>query len=131
MEIIANERTIEERHAEQIQPVAAAVPTLDQIEAEREAARKSLEAIQVRLNDAIARDRKSAIQRVQADIYRYGIAKSEVKFAPPPSVSKYRDPVSGNTWSGKGNAPLWTQGKPLEQFINPEWLTKQAAKTAK
>jgi DNA-binding protein H-NS len=130
METIANERIFEAHHAEKIGP-ATNVATLDQIEAEHNAARRRFEETDARLKEAIARNRESVIQRLQADIYRYGITKSEVKLAVPPSVPKYRDPVTGDTWSGKGNAPLWTQGKPLEQFINPEWLAKQAAKTAK
>ncbi|MDO8774472.1 MAG: H-NS histone family protein [Burkholderiaceae bacterium] len=30
--------------------------------------------------------------------------------------NKYRDPVSGSTWSGRGKAPLWIAGKDRSQF---------------
>ncbi|WP_080416625.1 H-NS histone family protein [Burkholderia ubonensis] len=115
-----NQLVIEERKTEQTRPVAAAL-TMDQIEAENEAARIRFEETQARLKEAIARNRESEIRRLQADIYRYGVTKSELKFSAPQSVPKYRDPVSGNTWSGKGNAPSWANGKHLEHFLNPEW----------
>lgn len=32
-------------------------------------------------------------------------------------VAKYRDPVSGATWSGRGKSPLWIREKDREEFI--------------
>jgi len=34
-----------------------------------------------------------------------------------PVATKYRDPVSGATWSGRGMAPLWTAGADREKFV--------------
>jgi DNA-binding protein H-NS len=30
---------------------------------------------------------------------------------------KYQDPTSGVTWSGRGRAPRWMDGKPRESFL--------------
>ncbi|MBN3804955.1 H-NS histone family protein [Paraburkholderia sp. Ac-20336] len=86
------------------------------------------QVIALRGRKAEARERElgSAIEQVQALINRYGITNEKLTFPVPPSIPKYRDPLSDETWSGKGNAPLWTKGKQLEQFLNPEWVAKKA-----
>lgn len=33
---------------------------------------------------------------------------------------KYRDPISGKTWSGRGKEPVWIRGKNREDFLLPE-----------
>lgn len=33
-----------------------------------------------------------------------------------PVAAKYRDPVSGQTWSGRGRAPKWLNGRNKEDF---------------
>lgn len=30
---------------------------------------------------------------------------------------KYKDPVSGKTWTGRGKAPRWIEGKDRSQFL--------------
>lgn len=37
----------------------------------------------------------------------------------PMHPPKYRDPVSGNTWSGKGKIPQWINGKNRDDFLIP------------
>jgi DNA-binding protein H-NS len=34
-----------------------------------------------------------------------------------PVPPKYRDPVSGATWTGRGRAPLWLNGRSKEDFV--------------
>jgi DNA-binding protein H-NS len=41
-------------------------------------------------------------------------------------VAKYRDPVSGSTWSGRGRAPHWIAGKDREAFVVDQRITTQA-----
>ncbi|MBD8049238.1 H-NS histone family protein [Limnohabitans radicicola] len=38
--------------------------------------------------------------------------KSTAKVAP-----KYRDPATGQTWTGRGKAPKWIDGKDRNQFL--------------
>lgn len=35
----------------------------------------------------------------------------------PKREPKYRDPVSGNTWSGDGRTPKWAEGKDLATLL--------------
>lgn len=44
---------------------------------------------------------------------KYKNAKKTVTSVPP----KYRDPVSGATWTGRGRAPLWLNGSSKEDFL--------------
>ena len=32
-------------------------------------------------------------------------------------AAKYRDPVTGQTWTGRGKAPKWIDGKDRNQFV--------------
>jgi DNA-binding protein H-NS len=100
--------------------------TLDQIDAEEAALVAQVIALRGRKAEVRERELGSATERAQALIDRYEITADKLTFPVPPSVPKYRDPLSDETWSGKGNAPLWTKGKPLEQFLNPEWVAKNA-----
>jgi DNA-binding protein H-NS len=34
-----------------------------------------------------------------------------------PVAAKYRDPVSGATWSGRGRAPLWLADQDRDKFV--------------
>ncbi|WP_080417348.1 H-NS histone family protein [Burkholderia ubonensis] len=34
-----------------------------------------------------------------------------------PATAKYRDPVSGAVWSGRGRAPRWIAGRDRELFL--------------
>ncbi|WP_229202386.1 H-NS histone family protein [Pseudoduganella aquatica] len=34
-----------------------------------------------------------------------------------PVAAKYKDPVSGATWTGRGRAPLWLNGQDKQKFL--------------
>lgn len=128
---VATHTAIAELQAANIRPVTNVVATMDEIEAARDAARAVLAEAEKQLLEAQQRDQGAAIARVQAEINRYFITKDKLKFPTPPSVPMYRNPVTGETWSGKGNAPRWAKDQPLEQFVNPAWQAKQNEKPAK
>lgn len=46
-----------------------------------------------------------------------GISKPKLSKAREPVAIKYRDPESGATWTGRGRAPLWLNGKNKEDFL--------------
>lgn len=54
-------------------------------------------------------------------IREHGITADQLGFAPAgkgsrkPVPAKYRDPVTGKTWSGRGRTPLWLTG-PREAY---------------
>jgi len=67
----------------------------------------------------------SAKSKIAAIMKEYGLTTadlgtgSKVKSSPVSSsvAAKYKDPVSGVTWTGRGRAPLWLNGKNKEEFL--------------
>ncbi|MFV0678916.1 H-NS histone family protein [Ottowia sp.] len=85
----------------------------DELNQKIEAARKSAIA------DAVAKARAlvAEFDLTVQDVFpsgRKGRAKSTagIKVAP-----KYRDPATGQTWTGRGKAPKWIDGKDRTQFL--------------
>lgn len=50
-----------------------------------------------------------------ADLVPLGKQKPQKTREPVPA--KYKNPETGETWSGRGRAPLWLNGKDKEQFL--------------
>ncbi|WP_071767916.1 H-NS histone family protein [Burkholderia ubonensis] len=70
---------------------------------------------------------QSAVQKIQKMIAEFDL-KPEDLFADiqrktrrvrrrAPALAKYRDPVSGAVWSGRGRAPRWIAGHDRENFL--------------
>lgn len=86
---------------------------------------KQHEALQQQIDAARQQEVAAAIERVRAIITEYSLTPEQVfsqtkgKRGPKPGAKqvKYRDPLSGSTWSGKGREPGWIKGKPREQFL--------------
>ena len=85
------------------------------------AAREALEA-------EIAHARRQEIAGVIAEIKQkmseYGISRDELNLARekrqtarPAVAPKYRDPHTGKTWSGRGKAPKWIDGKNRDDYL--------------
>lgn len=86
---------------------------------QREALEKAI--AQARQNEIAA-----AVTRVRELVAEFGLTaqdifpgraaktsgKAAAKVAP-----KYRDPVTGQTWTGRGKAPKWIDGKDRNQFL--------------
>lgn len=79
-----------------------------ELEAQIEAARKRemVEAL------AQVRELVEKYQMQPDDIFNK--SKGRVTRKVPP---KYRDPVSGKTWSGRGKPPRWIEGQDRERFL--------------
>ncbi|CAB3701734.1 H-NS histone family protein [Paraburkholderia rhynchosiae] len=74
---------------------------------------------------AAAREKEiaAAIADIKQKIAEYDLSAEELGFASSrtvarktPSVAKYRNPKTGETWSGRGRAPAWLAGKNRERF---------------
>lgn len=92
---------------------------------------KELLAQREALEQAIAQARKneisSAVTKVRELVAEYGLTAQDVfpgraaKSAAPKSASKvaakYRDPATGQTWTGRGKAPKWIEGKDRTPFV--------------
>jgi len=66
-------------------------------------------------------ENKEMIIRIREMIREHGITADQLGFAPAGKGSrtkvpaKYRDPMTGKTWSGRGRTPLWLDG-PREAY---------------
>jgi DNA-binding protein H-NS len=75
---------------------------------------------------AVAREKEieQAIADIKQKIVEYGITAEELGFSSKraagkktPLPAKYRNPKTGETWSGRGRSPAWLAGKNRERFL--------------
>ncbi|MCO1384340.1 H-NS histone family protein [Burkholderia multivorans] len=86
--------------------------------AQRDALNAQIEAMR-------AEERKSAVATIHElvelhqlhDVVTIGKSKKGKAVKAGKLPAKYRDPVSGKTWSGKGREPAWMQGKDRAAFV--------------
>jgi DNA-binding protein H-NS len=79
------------------------------------------EELERRITEVRKEERASAVAQARTliDTFElsmdelFGKKKNPAKASPPP---KYRDPASGKTWTGKGRAPQWLDGKNKVDF---------------
>lgn len=89
---------------------------------------KQREALEQQISEARRRELSDAVSQVRALVSEYGLTQQDVfpsgrgaasrtsstsgtKVAP-----KYRNPSTGQTWTGRGKAPKWIQGQDRDQF---------------
>ncbi|MBE2262922.1 MAG: H-NS histone family protein [Burkholderiaceae bacterium] len=83
------------------------------------------EALEKQISDARQREISQAVSQVRALVAQFGLTAQDVfptgkgrsasagsKVAP-----KYRDPVTGKTWTGRGKAPKWIDGQDRNKFL--------------
>ncbi len=82
------------------------------LEAQIEAARQS------EIADAVAKVRALVAEYglTASDIFRGGAKRGPKAGSGGKVAPKYRDPVTGATWTGRGKAPKWIDGKDRSQF---------------
>jgi DNA-binding protein H-NS len=94
--------------------------TLQELIAQKEALEKLIQDTrQTELADAINQV-KSLIANfglTQEDIFGAARGAKKVKAEGSKVAAKYRDPVSGKEWSGRGLAPKWLQGREKSEFL--------------
>ncbi len=81
------------------------------------------EQLDQQIKDAIAREKADGIAQAKAIIERYKLElcdlfsrKSAIRGASGKVPPKYRNPSTGDTWTGRGKAPKWIEGKDRTQF---------------
>ena len=84
-------------------------------------------ALEAKIEELRAAEMTEAIGKVRTLIDQYGLtqknifpSKSSAKVRKTTSTkvaAKYRDPISGKEWSGRGLAPKWLAGKKKEDFL--------------
>lgn len=91
--------------------VAELIKQRDALEAQIDAARKAENA------DAIAKVKALVAEHGLTAQDIFGGAKRGAKAGARGTVApKYRDPATGSTWTGRGKAPKWIDGKDRAQF---------------
>jgi len=95
---------------------------------------KQLTAQLEKLHKEVAAAREKEVAQAIADIKQkideYDLTAEELGFTSSPgkpkhktasaSVAKYRNPKTGETWSGRGRSPAWLAGKNRERFLIDE-----------
>ncbi|WP_350357283.1 H-NS histone family protein [Paraburkholderia fungorum] len=77
------------------------------------------------IEEARQREAAAALDRVRAAVAEFGFTPEDVfgkrrKDAGRAVAPKYRNPKTGETWSGRGRAPQWLKDQDREAFRIPE-----------
>lgn len=85
------------------------------------------EALEKLIQDTRHTELADAINKVKSLIAEFGLTQQDifgttrgvkkVKAEGSKVAAKYRDPVSGKEWSGRGLAPKWLQGRDKSEFL--------------
>lgn len=83
------------------------------------------EAIEQQIKALRKSERQDAIAKVREIIAEFDLSADEVftktikgtKSTRGKVAPKYRDPISGKTWTGRGRSPRWLDGKNLGDFL--------------
>ncbi|HQQ70021.1 MAG TPA: H-NS histone family protein [Alicycliphilus sp.] len=87
---------------------------------------KQREALEQQITEARRRELATAVAQVRELVAEYGLTQQDV-FPPGRAARaaagggvkvapKYRDPATGQTWTGRGKAPKWIQNEDRERF---------------
>lgn len=81
-------------------------------------------ALETLIAETRQREMTGAIAQVRAIAAEFGLSSADIfggKKSAEKKVSKvapkYRDPLSGNTWTGRGIAPKWLAGKNKDDYL--------------
>ena len=83
------------------------------------------EALESRIAEARQREISQAVSQVRALVAEFGLTaqdvfptgKSRAASSGNKVAAKYRDPDTGKTWTGRGKAPKWSDGKDRAKFM--------------
>ena len=87
---------------------------------------KQKEALEAQIANTRQSELSDAISKVKALVAEHGLTQKDVfggsKVAKKSSgggkvAAKYRDSSSGQTWTGRGKAPKWIDGKERSKFL--------------
>ena len=78
------------------------------------------EALEQQISQLRKAERTDALQNARSLIETYDLTVDELfgkqKSATKAVAVKYRNPETGETWTGRGRAPRWLEGKNREDF---------------
>ncbi|UDG83349.1 H-NS histone family protein [Candidatus Vallotia lariciata] len=88
--------------------------------AQREKLEKQIEEAKAKELIRIINDIKQKMSDYGLTLADLGFGRSKMAKAVRPRsgvAPKYRDPVSGSTWSGRGKPPKWIAGKNRDEYL--------------
>ena len=89
---------------------------------------KQREALEQQISEARKRELSDAISQVRSLVAEFGLTAQDVfpsgrgagkgrsSTAGTKVAPKYRNPATGETWTGRGKAPKWIQNENREKF---------------
>lgn len=82
------------------------------------------EQLDKQIKEAIAREKADGISKAKLIIEQYGLSASDlfsrkagVKGSSGKVAPKYRNPSTGETWTGRGKAPKWIEGRDRSAYL--------------
>ena len=87
------------------------------------------EALQREIQERELQEKKAILDEIYDGCRTYGITLEDLitrfgglpsKRKGIPAKAKYRDPISGALWSGRGKEPIWIRGKDRTVFLIPD-----------
>jgi DNA-binding protein H-NS len=83
------------------------------------------EALELQITQARQREISQAVNQVRALVAEFGLTAQDVfpsgkarsASAGNKVAAKYRDAATGKTWTGRGKAPKWIDGKDRAKFL--------------
>jgi DNA-binding protein H-NS len=82
------------------------------------------EQLDKQIKEAIAHEKADGITKAKVIIEQYGLSASDLfsrksgfKGAGGKVAPKYRNPSTGETWTGRGKAPKWIDGKDRSSYL--------------
>ncbi|ABO60432.1 H-NS histone family protein (plasmid) [Burkholderia vietnamiensis] len=82
-----------------------------------------LKELERKIIAARAQARKDALAQIAELMYEFDIKPNElrrprnIRYNVQPTRPRYRDPVSGATWSGRGHVPAWIAYQDRSRFV--------------
>ncbi|MDR2154242.1 MAG: H-NS histone family protein [Burkholderiaceae bacterium] len=86
---------------------------------------KQRDALTQQIEEARKREKADAVAKVRVLVGEYQLTTTDIfpsgrktrAISNAKIPPKYRDPASGQTWTGRGKAPKWIDGKDRAQFV--------------
>ena len=82
------------------------------------------EQLDKQIKEAIAREKADGIAKAKVIIEQYNLVASDLfsrktgsKNAGGKVAPKYRNPATGETWTGRGKAPKWIDGRDRSAYL--------------
>ncbi|MYM26500.1 H-NS histone family protein [Duganella sp. FT135W] len=86
---------------------------------------KQIAELQAKAEEARRTEIAQARAQIQSIMSEYGLTLADIggnskpspKAPGKPVAIKYRDEATGDTWTGRGRAPKWLEGKDKSQYL--------------